>query len=743
MTVSPQSLEGGPATELFAGPGEMRARCRAFDWSSTQLGPVSDWPASLRTIVATLLASRHPMFLWWGPELVQIFNDGYLPSFGAGGRDIAALGARGREHWAEIWDVIGPQIEVVMTRGEATWNEDHLVPITRNGRVEDVYWTYGYSPVCDDDGRIAGVLVVVQETTAYVKAQAERESLLKAEHEARVDAERARAETLVATQQLQNAFSQAPVAVAVTMGPTHQFVLANPGYEQLVGRPIAMGMTFREAVPEIAAQGYESLLDRAFATGAPFATREAHARLNKVGLEPYEGWYDFVYQPLVDETGRTTGVMQLGVDVTDKVHARRALEIARDEAEAARAQNADLLALARALSSASTPEEVASAAVTHAVAVFGATGISVVRVTSDGERLEIIRATDIPADVLEEWREIPTGAAVPVADVARTREPLFFESRADVLRRYPDLEPTIDATGHIAIAVAPLIVDGRLLGVLAATFSTPRAFTEGERALVLTVAAQCAQAFERARLYEAESAARREAELANRSKSEFLAVMSHELRTPLNAIGGYAELIELGVHGPVTDEQRTALARVQRSQRHLLGLINGVLNYSRIEAGAMEYDVADVAIDEVLSICEAFVAPQAREKRVTLIHERSDPKLLARGDREKIQQVVLNLLSNAVKFTNAGGTIRLTCSDARADALEIRVADTGRGIPAGALEKIFQPFVQVDAQLTRTYEGTGLGLAISRDLARGMGGDLTVESEAGAGSTFMMTIPRP
>ena len=243
------------------------------------------------------------MFLWWGPELVQIFNDGYLPSFGGGGRDVAALGARGREHWAEIWDVIGPQIEGVMTRGEATWHEDHLVPITRNGRVEDVYWTYGYSPVRDDDGRIAGVLVVVQETTSYVKAQAERELLLKAEHEARVDAERARAEALVATQQLQRAFSQAPAAVAVTMGPTHQFVLANAGYEQLVGRPIAIGKTFRDVLPEIAAQGYELLLDRAFATGESFATREAHARLNKIGLEPHEGWYDFVYQPLVDETG--------------------------------------------------------------------------------------------------------------------------------------------------------------------------------------------------------------------------------------------------------------------------------------------------------------------------------------------------------------------------------------------------------------------------------------------------------
>ncbi|MEO7101918.1 MAG: PAS domain-containing protein, partial [Gemmatimonadaceae bacterium] len=157
-------------TTVFPGSSEMAARCRAFDWASTPLGPVSTWSRSLRTIVAIILESRHPMFLFWGPDLIQIFNDGYKPSFGASGRDVTALGAHGREHWAEIWEIIGAQIEQVMTTGEATWHEDQLVPIERNGVVDDVYWTYGYSPVRDDNGLINGVLVVVEETTRRVRA---------------------------------------------------------------------------------------------------------------------------------------------------------------------------------------------------------------------------------------------------------------------------------------------------------------------------------------------------------------------------------------------------------------------------------------------------------------------------------------------------------------------------------------------------------------------------------------------
>jgi signal transduction histidine kinase len=253
---------------------------------------------------------------------------------------------------------------------------------------------------------------------------------------------------------------------------------------------------------------------------------------------------------------------------------------------------------------------------------------------------------------------------------------------------------------------------------------------------------------ERAASEEALRAARAQAEVAqaaaeeaNRSKSEFLAVMSHELRTPLNAIGGYAELIELGIRGPITAEQQADLARIQKSQRHLLGLINGVLNYARVEAGAIYYEIVDVAIDDVLATCEALTAPQVKARGLTLRLEPVEHAVTARADLDKVQQIVLNLLSNAVKFTEPGGVITLGC-EVDTQMVRVLVRDTGRGIPPDQLPRIFEPFVQVDAKLTRTQEGTGLGLAISRDLARGMGGDLTAESVPGAGSTFTLALRR-
>ena len=240
---------------------------------------------------------------------------------------------------------------------------------------------------------------------------------------------------------------------------------------------------------------------------------------------------------------------------------------------------------------------------------------------------------------------------------------------------------------------------------------------------------------------EAAEQAQHDAENANRAKSEFLAVMSHELRTPLNAIGGYAELMQLGIHGDVTKEQLVALERIQRSQRHLLGLINGVLNYSRVEAGAVHYQIADIPLEESLAACEALVAPQVRAKGLTLTSTGCPPDAQVRADREKLQQILLNVLSNAVKFTEAGGRIEMVCAYESGGMLSVRISDTGRGIPREQLERVFQPFVQVDAGLTRAHDGVGLGLAISRDLARGMGGDLTVASEAGHGSTFTLTLP--
>ena len=230
------------------------------------------------------------------------------------------------------------------------------------------------------------------------------------------------------------------------------------------------------------------------------------------------------------------------------------------------------------------------------------------------------------------------------------------------------------------------------------------------------------------------------AEQANRAKSRFLATMSHELRTPLNAIAGYVDLLDLGVRGPMTEEQRVDLHRIKQNQRALLRLIEDVLDMAKLEAGRLEYHVTEVPIDGVLQTLEAFVAPALGKKSIEYHFEPCGAGQIALADRDKVEQIMLNLLSNAIKFTDAG-RIAVRCNT-RDDRLDIEVSDTGRGIRRELLDEIFEPFAQGDEHLTRTHRGTGLGLAISRQLARGMGGDVVVQSEFGKGSTFKLILPR-
>ena len=247
------------------------------------------------------------------------------------------------------------------------------------------------------------------------------------------------------------------------------------------------------------------------------------------------------------------------------------------------------------------------------------------------------------------------------------------------------------------------------------------------------------------RLLEEADRARAVAEAANRTKDDFLAMMSHEFRTPLNAISGHVELLTLGIHGPLTDAQRGALDRVNRAQRFLLRLINDLLNVARLKAGQLEYDIQPVALADVLDELEPLIGPQLEAKSIAYAVS-VDPSTRVLADREKLVQVLLNLLSNAVKFTPARGSVtvdspRRASFPAAPDHCFIRVRDSGIGIPLNKQSAIFEPFVRVDTSLSARTVGAGLGLSISRDLARGMGGELRVRGDDGAGASFTLSLP--
>jgi signal transduction histidine kinase len=297
-----------------------------------------------------------------------------------------------------------------------------------------------------------------------------------------------------------------------------------------------------------------------------------------------------------------------------------------------------------------------------------------------------------------------------------------------------DLRAVITAEGIRALAFIPIPDDHGVLGKFMLYFDAPHDWTESELQLARTVARHVSFAIIRHR---------RETELreANRAKSLFLATMSHELRTPLNAIAGYTDLLDAGVHGEMSQPQRDAVSRIQVNQRHLLRLIDDVLDFAKLEGGHLQFEIANVPVQESLEIARMLIEPQLRSRSLSFDFQQGDGSITCRADHAKMQQVLANLLSNAWKFTPHGGTVTLRW-DASPEQVQVHVTDTGPGIPSEHLEDVFAPFVQLHGGFRRRVEGTGLGLAISRELARGMGGDVTARSAVGEGSTFTLTLPR-
>ena len=663
---------------FLKGGGQMGALMRAHDWSATPLGPCDSWPPTLKTVLRLLLTSNHPMSVFWGPGLIQFYNDAYSEVIGPE-RHPNILGCPGRENWAEIWHIIGPDIEQLMAGGDATWYEDRLVPLTRNGSKQDAWWTYGYSPVEDESG-VQGVLVICNDVTDQHNDHAALNELNRTledrVHARTLELEEASREHEKRRRLYETILSNTPDLVYV-FDLEHRFTYANAVLLQMWGRDWenAIGKTCLEL-------GYEPW-------HAAMHDREIeHVKRTKQAIRgevPFDGTfgrriYDYIFVPVLGPNGEVEAIAGTTRDVTD--YKLIETELKRNQA--------------------------------HLSSLFAQSAAGITEGGIDGIILSVnqryckmlecepsyvigksMRALTHPDDV--------TASVGLFERLVRTGAPFEIEKRylrpdGSVIWANTAVSLIRDETGQAAPTVLAVVLD----------------ISERKKA-------------EEALLD------------ASRRKDEFLAMLAHELRNPLAPISSAAELLALGRLDGAGIERTSAI--ISRQVRHMTGLVDDLMDVSRVTRGLASLDKRALDPRQVMLDAVEQVRPliDARGHRLTLtIH---DTPARVMGDRKRLVQVLSNLLNNAAKYTPDGGNIALSL-EVDADALRIAVADDGIGMDAQLTQRAFEPFVQAERTSDRAQGGLGIGLALVRSLVELHGGQAGARSDGpGRGSTFTISLP--
>ncbi|HEX2203404.1 MAG TPA: PAS domain-containing protein [Longimicrobium sp.] len=610
-----------------------------------------------------------------------------------------------------------------------------LFRAAEDGPLEEHFLDFVYQPLRDADGAVTGILAHGVEVTAGVRARAalvdaNREITARAEEIGRVQREAAGAHAAL------DAFHEAAPLPTALLDRELRYRRINDALAAFYGLPReeVLGRTIHEVVPAYAHR-VEPNFRRVLETGEPVRNVEAvvPSRVN-----PGEERAVLLnYFPVRDAGGEVAGVGFIGLDVTERhqVEAGR-----REQAQTVEALHRVGQALASELGQERIVQVVTDAATSLTGAEFGAFFYNVV--DPRGEHYTLYTVSGAPREAFSRF---------PMPRATEVFHPTFHGPgvvRSDDITqdpRYGKMAPHFGMPeGHLPVtsylAVPVVSRTGEVLGGLFFGHQKPGMFRERHERLAVGVAGWAAVALDNARLYEAEQRARAEAERANRVKSEFLTTMSHELRTPLNAMIGYADLLAAGIPEPIAPGPRAKVERIGISARHLLALIEEILTFSRLEAGEERVEVEAVPLERLVAEVQALTEPLALARGLAYDCAAPGGAPPLESDGRKLRQVLVNLVGNAIKFTREG-SVSLRVEDA-GEAVLFHVRDTGAGIAAEHLEKIFEPFWQVRGGTTRTAEGTGLGLSVTRRLARLLGGDVSVESELGAGSTFTVRIPR-
>jgi len=774
---------------------------RAYDWQASPLGAPDTWPSTLKTVVRVLLSSNHPMFIWWGDDLIQFYNDGYRATLGPE-RHPAALGMPGRPCWEEAWDLIGPDIERVMAGEGSAWYENRLVPLTRNGRREDVWWTYGYSPI-EDEGGIHGVLVICNDVT---QDHLLRQRLEQTNH------------ALIDT--MDDGFCLIDmIDDAEGRAVDYLFIEVNRAFATHTGLENSLGKTARQLVPGLEQRWVDTYDEIA---------RSGVARRFEEGSEAMGKWFTVYASPIAHPHKRRVAL--LFTDITRQKLAERALQASETAARAAAAQ--------------------AEADRRRLDALLSAAPVGIVYVDEHGAISSVNEMNRVlwgehpmstSAEQYAEWRgwwadgSDRHGRQLASHEWALARALRGEQVDADFVEIEPFGKPGERRT-LLTRATAIRDEAGNVKGAVAAStdltalVATQRALRESEgkfRTITEAVPqmvwsslpdgrndysnrrwheftglaqpdlagsnwsaaihpddharlqALWRDSLASGKLFELEHRLRHhsgayhwvlnralpvrdeagniirwmgtvtdmhdqklaadELKAANARKDEFLAMLAHELRNPLAPISTAAQMLRLSS----ADPKRIAHASevIGRQVRHMVELVDDLLDVSRVTRGLVELEREPVDLKSVIQNAIEQARPLIEKKGHTLSTRLGAANVTVTGDRKRLVQVMTNLINNAAKYTPNGGAITVA-ADPGPGQVDIKVRDNGIGIESALLPDIFELFTQAKRTPDRAQGGLGLGLALVRSMVSLHGGTVEAFSDGpGLGSCFSVTLP--
>jgi len=733
------------------------------------------------------------MFLWWGPQLIQFYNDAYRPSLGNNGKHPYALGQKGEDCWPEIWPIIKPLIDQVLYKGEPTWSVDQLIPIYRNGKIEDVYWTFGYSPVYDDDGQRKGVIVICSETTEHVNNSRKLHESYQA--------------LQISENNLLNLVMQAPIAIGHLKGRELVVVAANQKILELWGKDASIiGQPLEKALPELQDQPFLGILDNVYISGVPFFGTEHKALIRREGVL-LELFFDFVYQPIKDINGNCTGIVVVANEVTDNVLARKRIQQSEDRMRQVVMKSPFIMLV---LKGSDFVIEIANDACFHywnktAEATLGKPLLTVLPELKDQPFPELLK------------RVLESGKAYGEEEVLN-----YFETEQGIVVKYVSYlyEPILDEDGSVSrILVAAedrtrMVEDRKKL--LAAEENLRLSLEAAELGRfdmdlvkgTMFWDARCRELFgvdhhdevtyendflpglhpedkervskiiedvfvkeltngdydveyrtigandKKVRWVRAKGKAffdekdkpirfigsvleitdKKSEELR---RNDFFAMASHELKTPLTSIKSYIQMLLKKAANDGDDFQADALNRVNKNVNRMTSLIQGFLNNAKILEGKFELHFENVDVNEMLNeaLVDAQLMSQAHQFKLA-----PRESVIIRADRDKLIQVMENLISNAVKYSPKSGAINIGC-DVTNNVAEIYVEDEGVGISAKDQQKLFDRFYRVQNEKVQHISGFGIGLYLVSEILRYHNSKIMVESEEGKGSRFYFRLP--